>query len=95
MAAMAAAGPRVGCGAGVALILTSPMGRRGCISCGCARICSRAALRVVFDRYGAAFAKRCHLELADQGQVPKLFAEAWYDDGVTPWSENRVAQLSS
>ncbi|HET9224769.1 MAG TPA: hypothetical protein VFO07_19810, partial [Roseiflexaceae bacterium] len=56
---------------------------------------ARAALRAVFGRYAAEFAKRCRLELADQGQVPKLLAEAWYDDGVTPWGEDRVAQRSS
>jgi hypothetical protein len=49
---------------------------------------ARAALRGVFARYAAQFAKRCGLELADEGIVPKLFAEAWYDDGVTPWNDD-------
>ena len=45
------------------------------------------ALRAVFRRYAASFAARCGLELADQGKVERLFAEAWYDDGVAPWAE--------
>jgi hypothetical protein len=56
----------------------------------------RAALRAVFARYAAEFALRCGLELADQGQVPTLFAEAWYDDGVTSWCDDRLSKpLSS
>jgi hypothetical protein len=46
------------------------------------------ALRTVFRRYVASFAERCGLELADQGTVARLFAEAWYDDGVVPWIED-------
>jgi hypothetical protein len=50
---------------------------------------ARAALRAIFVRYAAAFAARCGLELADQGVVATLFAEAWYDDGVVPWGDDR------
>jgi hypothetical protein len=46
-----------------------------------------AALRAVFQRYMADFAARCGLELADHGTVARLFAEAWYDDGVATWAE--------
>ncbi len=42
---------------------------------------SNIALRAVFRRYATDFAARCGLELADQGTVARLFAEAWYDDG--------------
>jgi hypothetical protein len=35
------------------------------------------------------FARRCRLELADDGVVPRLFAEDWYDDGVVPWASPR------
>ena len=45
------------------------------------------ALRSIFRRYCADFAQRCGLELADQGTVPRLYAEAWYDDGAVPWSD--------
>ena len=44
------------------------------------------ALHALFRRYVAAFAARCRLPLADNGTVPTLLAEAWYDDGVVPWS---------
>jgi len=43
------------------------------------------ALRGLFVRYLRDFARRCGLDLADAGEVPRLFAEAWYDDGVVPW----------
>jgi hypothetical protein len=44
-------------------------------------------LRAVFQRYAADFAARCRLELAEQGTVARLLAEAWYDDGVVAWAE--------
>jgi hypothetical protein len=43
-------------------------------------------LRAIFHRYASDFADRCGLRLADEGEVPALFA-AWYDDGVVPWRE--------
>jgi hypothetical protein len=46
---------------------------------------SAAALRALFRRYAADFAARCGLALADDGRVPLLFAERWYDDGIVPW----------
>jgi hypothetical protein len=45
-------------------------------------------LRGLFDIYGAEFAKRCRLTLADEGNVPRLFAQEWYDDGVVPWKSD-------
>jgi hypothetical protein len=56
---------------------------------------ARAALAAVFAHYAADFAARCGLELADQGQVQKLFAEAWYDDGIVPWRDDTVAERIS
>lgn len=46
------------------------------------------ALRAVFRQYAARFADRCGLHLADQGTVPLLFAEAWYDDEAAAWSDD-------
>jgi hypothetical protein len=45
-------------------------------------------LRSIFDRYCRAFAARCHLSLADSGEVLTLFAQAWYDDGVVAWGQD-------
>ncbi len=45
------------------------------------------ALRRVFARYCELFAARCNLEMAEQGTIPKLFAEDWYDDGVVDWRD--------
>lgn len=52
------------------------------------------ALRKLFRRYVAAFAARCGLELADDGTVPTLFAESWYDDGIVPWAQELSARVS-
>jgi hypothetical protein len=38
------------------------------------------------QRYVERFATACGLQLAGYGEVPKLFAEEWYDDGVVEWS---------
>jgi hypothetical protein len=46
----------------------------------------RLRLHRSFQRYVQELAQRCRLELADDGTVPKLFAERWYDDGVWLWS---------
>jgi hypothetical protein len=45
-------------------------------------------LRVLFNQYGAEFAERCGLTLADEGNVARLFAQEWYDDGVIPWKSD-------
>lgn len=45
-------------------------------------------LRSIFRRYAAAVAARCGLRLADDGPVPRLFAQAWYDDGVYSWTDD-------
>jgi hypothetical protein len=44
-------------------------------------------LRAIFRRYCIDLARRCGLEMADSGTIPRLFAEQWYDDGAVPWSE--------
>lgn len=43
-------------------------------------------LRRVFARYCEQFAADCGLTMAEEGTVPKLFAEHWYDDGVVNWN---------
>jgi hypothetical protein len=48
---------------------------------------ANTALRDVFRHYLHRFAERCRLPLADAGDVPRLFAEAWYDDGVVAWDD--------
>lgn len=48
-------------------------------------------LRALFYRYAAEFARRCGLELADEGTVPRLFAQNWYDDGVVAWPDDEQA----
>jgi hypothetical protein len=48
---------------------------------------SNTALRDVIDRYLQDLAACCRLPLADNGTVPRLFAEAWYDDGIVAWDD--------
>lgn len=45
-------------------------------------------LRAIVASYAREFAARCGLKLADAGEVPRLFAEAWYDDGIVAWSDD-------
>jgi hypothetical protein len=54
-----------------------------------------AAVRALVRRYLADFAARCGLKQADQGEVPTLFAEAWYDDGVVSWEEDEPERSRS
>lgn len=42
-------------------------------------------LRRCFTHYSENFARKCGLEMAQDGTIPRLFAEAWYDDGVVNW----------
>jgi hypothetical protein len=42
-------------------------------------------LLAAFLDYLRAFAAACGLELADDGTVPKLFVDDWYDDGAVEW----------
>lgn len=49
------------------------------------------ALRAAIGRYLAAFAARCRVPLADEGSVPILLAEGWYDDGVVAWGDETAA----
>jgi len=50
----------------------------------------------LFRLYGAEFAKRCGLTLSNEGYVPTLFAQEWYDDGIMPWSwEERDCRSTS
>ena len=53
------------------------------------------ALHAIFRRYVVDFAARCRLALADEGTVPRLFAEAWYDDGAMPWTDEFICRQSS
>ena len=46
------------------------------------------AVRKIFRRYVQTFAARVGLALADEGDVPALFAEDWYDDGVVDWNDD-------
>ena len=48
------------------------------------------ALRLVFRRYCEEIATSCNLQLADDGEVPLLFAENWYDDGAVVWEDESV-----
>lgn len=43
-----------------------------------------AALRVAMEDYAREFAHACGLALANEGTIPMLFAENWYD-GVVAW----------
>ncbi len=49
---------------------------------------SNARLRSVVRDYARRFAAACHLELADEGEVPTLLASRWYDDGTVPWEDD-------
>jgi hypothetical protein len=49
------------------------------------------ALRRLIDSYAMDFATRCGLELADDGEIPRLLAQDWYDDGVVPWRKDAPA----
>jgi hypothetical protein len=46
---------------------------------------SRKAFEKTFVRYAADFAALCGLALGSDGEVPLLFVEEWYDDGIVPW----------
>jgi hypothetical protein len=46
-------------------------------------------LRAIFPRYLRDFAAHCGLGMADDGVVPTLFAEAWYDDGCVAWDADQ------
>ena len=43
------------------------------------------ALRGIFQRYIGMFAMLCELQLAETGDVSRLFAQEWYDDGIEEW----------
>lgn len=54
------------------------------------------SLRAIFRRYCADFAARCNLDLSDEGTIPTLFVQEWYDDGVVAWNdEDETANRSS
>jgi hypothetical protein len=44
-------------------------------------------LTAIVREYVGQFAEQCGLQLAEKGPVPRLFAEAWYDDGIVSWEE--------
>src|SRR5262249_31475274 len=45
------------------------------------------ALYEIFRRYCLDFAADCGLSLSEEGTVPKLWAEAGYDDGRVSWGQ--------
>jgi hypothetical protein len=47
---------------------------------------TQTLLSQVVDTYVQTFAERCRLNLGTQGEVPRLFATDWYNDGITQWS---------
>lgn len=49
----------------------------------------------LIDRYAADFAKRCGLQTCDEGTVPKLFVDEWYDDGAQPWADGAATDQAS
>lgn len=51
-------------------------------------------LVAIFRHYLRGFAARCGLELIDCGAVPRLLAEAWYDDGSVPWGGEEESSVS-
>lgn len=52
------------------------------------------AVRSVVRQYLTRFAEACGLQLSDEGTVPRLFAERWYDDGVCSWSSDAAPALA-
>ena len=48
-------------------------------------------LRAIVTHYTAAFAARCGLRQSESGEVPQLFAEEWYNDGIRAWGEGAAA----
>lgn len=54
-----------------------------------------AALDGIVTAYLRAFATRCRLPLADDGSIPPLFAERWYNDGAVPWDGPAVVSRQS
>ena len=56
----------------------------------------RAGLEAHFEAHARAWARGCGLEMADEGEIEKLVAPEWYDDGVRAWEiERSVCQLIS
>lgn len=55
---------------------------------------SNDQLRTIVWHYVHTFARQCRLRLAEEGSIPLLFAEDWYDDGIVPWREDIPAQAS-
>lgn len=49
---------------------------------------SGEAVRRLVRHYVGEFAQRCGLGLANEGTVPRLFAERWYDDGLREWNSD-------
>ena len=45
----------------------------------------RAGLEAIFAAHARQWARGCGLELADAGEIEKLVAPQWYDDGVRAW----------
>ncbi len=52
-------------------------------------------LRAIFTDYCTRFAQDCGLQMADEGEVDRLFTEDWYDDGAVSWTEDDRAPQRS
>jgi len=46
------------------------------------------ALQKIIDDYARNFAQRCNLTLAEDGDVPTLFCDNWYNAGTCPWADS-------
>lgn len=45
-------------------------------------------LNAIFRRYATAFAQACGLEMQNEGNIPTLLTQHWYDDGLVNWNED-------
>lgn len=52
-------------------------------------------LRDIILHYIIGFTERCGVSLADSGEIPRLFAEDWYDDGEIAWSDFSKSTVAS
>lgn len=48
---------------------------------------ANTALETAMRDYVARFVAACGLQLVDDGSIPRLVSECWYDDGAVAWDE--------
>lgn len=48
-----------------------------------------------FNQYVMDFAAACGLKLGDGGEVPRLCAADWYDDGIVSWSQTEIPEVAA